>query len=148
MQLKTQNSDSSRRTLKFAKCIMKKPHCVALRILSCPDSHSRISWGLGKMKHSVLPEAEAMEKDCSFHTSPALVPSDCWQRYCFCPKSRVILRLWSLFKSWVFWKNTLWCCRYLDQQYDLIIWNGFCKFWPYTDLGYWFWKEKDGVVVS
>lgn len=42
---------------------------MALRVLSCPDSHSHISWGLGKMEQSVLPEAETMEKDCTFHTS-------------------------------------------------------------------------------
>lgn len=99
-------------------------------------------------KHSVLPDAETMAKDCAFHTSPALVPSECWQRYCFLLKSRVILRLSSLFKSWVFWKDAWWCCSYWDQHYDLIIWKGFCKFWSYADLGYWFQKEKDGVVVS
>lgn len=148
MLLKTQNLDSSHRTLKFAKSIMKKSHWVALRVLSCPDSHSCISWRLGKTKHSVLPDAETMAKDCAFHTSPALVPSECWQTYCFLLKSRVILRLSSLFKSWVFWKDAWWCCSYWDQHYDLIIWKGFCKFWSYADLGYWFQKEKDGVVVS
>lgn len=148
MQLKTQNLDSSHTTLKFAKYIMKKTHCVALRVLSSPDSHSHISWGPGKMKHSVLPEAETMEKDCAFHTSPVLVPSEGWQRYCFLLKAKVILCLWSLFKSWVFWKDTRWCCSYCGQQYDLIIWNGFSKFWSYTDLGYWFQKEKNGLGLA
>lgn len=124
MQLKTQNLDSSCRTLKFARYIMKKPHCVALRVLSCPDSHSHINWGLGT---SALPEAETMEKDCAFHMSPTLVSFECWQRYCFFLKFRVILHLWSLFKSWVFWKDTWWCCSYWDQKYDLIIWNVFLE---------------------
>lgn len=146
MQLKTQNLDSSCRTLKFAKYIMKKPHCVALRVLSCSDSHSHIQ---GKWNILCFLKLKRCKRTVPFTRvkDGSLVPSECWQRYCFLLKSRVTLRLWSLFKTWVFWKDTWWCCSYWDQQYDLIILSGFFKFWPYTDLGHWFQKEKDGVVV-
>lgn len=49
-----QNSNSSQRTFKFAKYIMKKPHCAAIWALSCPHSYSHTSWRLEKNNHPAL----------------------------------------------------------------------------------------------
>lgn len=142
-----QNSNSSQRTFKFAKYIMKKPHCAAIWALSCPHSYSHTSWRLEKNNHPALSWHEKDAKGpCLSHKlmNATLVWSDYSQRRFSHLKSIVFLSLWSLLISHILWKDARWWQAIWSHYSE---WSLLIRFWFYMNYGYWF-QKKIWVVVS